>query len=136
MSSESHGPPEVRSEEFPLGFPWLQGVLRDCVASANSIYIHMALFFFWLLLFGLVVGRPCHHLFTSYISYEDYKSEWVGHLTSFRYAVPLVLLLQTLSWLRAARILEIRRSLRAKKKIHSYGAILFVAAIFVDWLEH
>ena len=46
MSSESHGPPEVRSEEFPLGFPWLQGVLRDCVASANSIYIHMALFFF------------------------------------------------------------------------------------------
>ena len=37
------------------------------------------------------------------------------NLTSFRYAVPLVLLLQTLSWLRTARILEIRRSLRAKK---------------------
>ena len=67
--------------------------------------------------FGLVVGRPCHHLFTSYISYEDYKSEWIGHLTSFRYAVPLVLLLLTLSWLRTASILEIRRSLRAKKRL-------------------
>ena len=48
MSSESHGPPQVRSDAFPLGFPWLQGVLKDRVASANSIYIHLALFCLWL----------------------------------------------------------------------------------------
>ena len=37
-------------------------------------------------------------------------------LDFFRYAVPLVLHLMTLSWLRTASILEIRRSLPAKKK--------------------
>ena len=70
MSSESHGPPQVRSDEFPLGFPWLQGVLRDRVASANSIYIHMALFCLWLQ--SLSIGWSIENPGNSYI--------WMIHL--------------------------------------------------------
>ena len=70
MSSESHGPPQVRSDEFPLGFPWLQGVLHDRVASANSIYIHLALFCLWLQ--SLSIGWSIENPGNSYI--------WMIHL--------------------------------------------------------
>ena len=43
-----HGPPQLRSEQYPLGFPWLQGVNKDRVQSANAIYVNMALFCLWL----------------------------------------------------------------------------------------
>ena len=70
MSSESHGPPQVRSDEFPLGFPWLQGVLRDRVESANSIYIHLALFCLWLQ--SMSIGWSIENPGNSYI--------WMIHL--------------------------------------------------------
>ena len=48
MSDSKHGPPPLRSNEYPLGFPWLQGIQRDRVQSANSVYIHVAPFCMWL----------------------------------------------------------------------------------------
>ena len=48
MSSDNHGPPPVRSEQYPLEFPWLKGILKDRVESSNAIYIHLALFCLWL----------------------------------------------------------------------------------------
>ena len=48
MGEDHHGPPQLRSEQYPLGFPWLQGVNKDRVQSANAIYVNMALFCLWL----------------------------------------------------------------------------------------
>lgn len=48
MGEGHHGPPQLRSEQYPLGFPWLQGVNKDRVQSANAIYVNMALFCLWL----------------------------------------------------------------------------------------
>ena len=45
LSGEQHGPPPLRSEEFPMGFPWIKGIWRDKVDSANSIYISFLLLF-------------------------------------------------------------------------------------------
>ena len=48
LADGNHGPPPLRSEEFPMGFPWITGVLRDTLDSANAIYIFLAAFCFWL----------------------------------------------------------------------------------------
>ena len=48
MSSAEWGPPPLRSERYPQGFPWLGGAWRDKVASANLIYLQMARFCEWL----------------------------------------------------------------------------------------
>ena len=48
LADDQHGPPPLRSEEYPMGFPWLTGFWKDKVESANSIYIHLAAFCFWL----------------------------------------------------------------------------------------
>ena len=48
LSKHTHGPPPLRSAEFPLGFPWLSGVWMDKVTSANDIYLQLAEFCSWL----------------------------------------------------------------------------------------
>ena len=48
MSSAEWGPPPLRSERYPQGFPWLRGTWRDKVESANLIYLQMARFCEWL----------------------------------------------------------------------------------------
>ena len=48
MSSAEWGPPRLRSERYPQGFPWLSGTWRDKVESANLIYLQMARFCEWL----------------------------------------------------------------------------------------
>ena len=42
------GPPPLRSERYPQGFPWLSGTWRDKVESANLIYVQMTRFCEWL----------------------------------------------------------------------------------------
>ena len=48
LSDDQHGPPPLRSEEYPMGFPWITGVWKDKLNSANAIYIFVAAFCFWL----------------------------------------------------------------------------------------
>lgn len=48
LGPDEHGPPKLRSEEYPLGFPWLQGHWKAKVQSANSIYIKLISFCLWL----------------------------------------------------------------------------------------
>ncbi|CAE7623604.1 bath-40 [Symbiodinium necroappetens] len=48
MSSAEWGPPPLRSDRYPQGFPWLRGTWRDKVESANLIYLQMARFCEWL----------------------------------------------------------------------------------------
>ena len=44
MSMEDHGPPPLRSEQWPLGFPGLVGVSAAKVNSANQIYLQVCSF--------------------------------------------------------------------------------------------
>ena len=53
MSDTHHGPPKLRSEEYPLGFPWLTGYWKAKVQSANDIYIKLVAFIFLLNLLGI-----------------------------------------------------------------------------------
>ena len=53
MSSTEHGPPPLRSEQWPLGLPGLKGVLLAKVESANSIYLQLCAFCFFLNTLGL-----------------------------------------------------------------------------------
>ena len=53
LSKQSHRPPPLRSDDYPLGFPWLKGVLRAKVLSANQIYINLAKFLVWFNLFDI-----------------------------------------------------------------------------------
>eukprot|EP00435_Cladocopium_sp_Y103_P013398 s4340_g3.t1 len=72
LSAAQHGPPPLRSEEHPLGLPWITGVWRDKLESANAIYLLLAAFCFWLnsLDIGWSIENPGH----SYLwSIEDYK---------------------------------------------------------------
>ena len=48
MGEDHHGPSQLRSEQYLLGFPWLQGVNKDRVQSANAIYVNIALLCLWL----------------------------------------------------------------------------------------
>ena len=65
MDDHNHGPPQLRSERYPLGFPWLQGINRDRVESANAIYVNMALFCLWLQ--SLSIGWSVENPGNSYI---------------------------------------------------------------------
>ena len=72
LSDDQYGPPPLRSEEYPLGFPWLTGFWKDKVESANSIYLHLVAFCFFLNLMG--VGWSVENPGRSYLwSIEDYK---------------------------------------------------------------
>ena len=73
LDSNHHGPPQLRSEEFPLGFPWLQGVNKDRVDSANAIYCRMALFCLWLQ--SLSIGWSIENPGNSYIWMIDLYRE-------------------------------------------------------------
>ena len=53
MSHGDHGPPPLRSEQHPLGFPWLTGLSLAKVNSANRIYIQLAAFCMWFNSLGL-----------------------------------------------------------------------------------
>ena len=53
MSSTQHGPPPLRLERYPLGMPWLTGLLKDKVESANQIYMLLAAFIFKLSFRGI-----------------------------------------------------------------------------------
>eukprot|EP00438_Fugacium_kawagutii_P013469 Skav231273 [mRNA] locus=scaffold2436:470175:474164:- [translate_table: standard] len=53
LGPEEHGPPKLRSEEFPLGFPWLTGYWKDKVDSANNIYLKLIAFCLWLNALGI-----------------------------------------------------------------------------------
>ena len=44
MSSTDHGPPPLRSERWPLGFPNLSGYWAGKVLSANQIYLQLCAF--------------------------------------------------------------------------------------------
>ena len=44
MSSTHHGPPPLRSERWPLGFPNLSGFWAGKVLSANQIYLQLCAF--------------------------------------------------------------------------------------------
>ena len=48
LADGSHGPLPLWSEEFPMGFPWIIGVLRDKLDSASATYNFVAAFCFWL----------------------------------------------------------------------------------------
>lgn len=48
LNDLEHGPPPLRSSSFPLGFPWLVGIWKGKVASANCIYINLAGFLVFL----------------------------------------------------------------------------------------
>ena len=41
MSKEDHGAPPLRSEQWPLRFPWVDGVWAAKVKSANNIYMQV-----------------------------------------------------------------------------------------------
>ena len=72
LTEDQHGPPPLRSEEYPMGFPWLTGFWKDKVDSANSIYIHLVAFCFWLNL--LHIGWSIENPGRSYLwNIEDYK---------------------------------------------------------------
>ena len=72
LTENQHGPPPLRSEEYPMGFPWLTGFWKDKVESANSIYIHLAAFCFWLNF--LNIGWSIENPGRSYLWHiEDYK---------------------------------------------------------------
>ena len=73
LDGDHHGPPQLRSEEFPLGFPWLQGVNKDRVNSANGIYCRMALFCLWLQ--SLPIGWSIENPGNSYIWIIDLYRE-------------------------------------------------------------
>ena len=70
IADDNHGPPPLRSEDFPTGFPWLDGIWKDKVDSANAIYIHLAAFCFWLQFSSdwMEHRKPWQEL-----SVEDYK---------------------------------------------------------------
>ena len=53
MSDTHHGPPKLRSEDYPLGFPWLTGYWKAKVQSANDIYLKLVAFIFLLNLLGI-----------------------------------------------------------------------------------
>ena len=54
MSHGEHGPPPLRSEQHPLGFPWATGLSLAKVTRANRIYIlQLAAFCMWLNSLGL-----------------------------------------------------------------------------------
>ena len=65
LSQDHHGPPPLRSEVFPLGFPWLEGINKARVQSANEIYEHMGAFCLWLNL--LSVGWSLENPANSYL---------------------------------------------------------------------
>ena len=72
MDDTGWGPPPLRSESFPLGFPYLNGHWKAKVLSANAIYVGMAAFCFFLTSLGITwsIENPA----TSYMWYiEDYK---------------------------------------------------------------
>ena len=72
ISGEQHGPPPLRSEEFPMGFPWITGFWRSKLDSANSIYIFLVAFCF--MLNSLGIGWSIENPGRSYLwSIEDYK---------------------------------------------------------------
>ena len=72
LSDDQHGPPPLRSEEYPMGFPWITGVWKDKLNSANAIYIFLAAFCFWLNTMN--VGWSIENPGRSYLwNIEDYK---------------------------------------------------------------
>ena len=72
LSNTQHGPPPLRSEEFPMGFPWITGLWKDKLESANAIYISLAAFCFWLN--TLNIGWSIENPGRSYLwCIEDYK---------------------------------------------------------------
>lgn len=48
LSSDQHGPPPLRSQQFPMGLPSLSGANLQRVQSANAIYLQLAAFCSWL----------------------------------------------------------------------------------------
>eukprot|EP00435_Cladocopium_sp_Y103_P066931 s1136_g29.t1 len=72
LGPNQHGPPPLRSDEFPMGLPWIRGFWKDKLDSANAIYILLASFCFWLNALG--VGWSIENPGRSYLwSIEDYK---------------------------------------------------------------
>ena len=72
MSSTDHGPPPLRSEEWPLGFPSLSGFWANKVSSANQIYLQLAAFCMFLNMLHITwsIENPTN----SYLwSIRDYK---------------------------------------------------------------
>ena len=62
MAEGYHGPPPLRSEQWPLGFPWLNGIWAAKVESANTIYLEICSF--------------CEFLATLNITWSIENPEW------------------------------------------------------------
>ena len=77
LATGFHGPPPVRSEQYPLGFPWLKGLLKEKVTSANRIYIELAAFIFEinLLNIGWSVENPASSYLWSIAEYALLKEK-------------------------------------------------------------
>ncbi len=72
MSSTDHGPPPLRSERWPLGFPSLTGYWAGKVLSANNIYLQLCALYEYLNTVNITwsIENPAR----SYMwSIEDYK---------------------------------------------------------------